>query len=512
MPKAAHQPRLERNDRYGAQFGAFAMAAQTSPMPTMIADSVSPGYPIVFANEAFLAMTGFSHNALRASPIETLFGATINAESFALLEMAAAGGKAGMWQMNVRRANGSTFLAVVYLSPIITDDDEVINHVINVFDLASLLCMSREKEEAYPALYDKAPGFIALSDGVSHTFNYANAAYKSFVMRDGLIGKTVAEALPEVVAQGIITILDDVYQTGNPFRASEMPLRIWNPDLECTEERWIDVVYQPVRDESGRVTGLFCSGHDVTELREANSELAALQMVMAHVSRENAMGTMAATLAHELNQPLTAISNYLGGVRPLGGRAPDVGRLTEALDGIRDASSRAAEIIDHVRQLTKHRKPSRLPFNLKDAANECIRLVRFSCDGRITFKNGIAADLIMTADLVKIQQVLINLLKNACDAVADSSQAVVAIDAMQDDEHLTVCVADSGSGVSPEAVATMFAWSESSKGDGMGIGLSICRTIIELHQGSIWLEKTGPRGSEFRFSVPEPKPEPVPAQ
>lgn len=512
MSKAAHEAPLERNDRYGAQFGAFAMAAQTSPMPTMIADSVSSGYPIVFANEAFLAMTGYSRNALRASPLETLFGATINAESFALLEMAAAGGKAGMWQMNVRRANGSIFLAVVYLSPIITDDDEVVNHIINVFDIASLLCMSREKEEVYPALYDKAPGFIALSDGPAHKFTYANVAYKSFVKRDVLIGQTVVEALPEMAEQGIIAILDEVFQTGKPFRASEMLLSIWNADLECTEERWIDVVYQPVRDESGRVIGLFCSGHDVTELREANNELAALQMEMAHVSRVNAMGTMAATLAHELNQPLTAISNYLGGVRPLGGQAPDVGRLTEALDGIRDASNRAAEIIDHVRELTKHRQPSRSPFNLKDAANECIRLVRSSCDGRITFKNGIAAHVVMTADLVKIQQVLINLLKNACDAVTDASQAVVAIDAMQDDEQLTVCVADSGSGVSPEAVATMFAWSESSKGDGMGIGLSICRTIIELHRGRIWLEKTGPQGSEFRFSVPEPTPERIPAQ
>lgn len=510
MSKAAHQLRFERNDRYGAQLGAFAVAAQTSPMPTIITNSVAPGQPIIFANEACFAMTGFGPNGLVASPLKTLFGAAANAKSLALLETAIASGGAGMWQMNVRRANGSTFLAVVYLSPLVMGGDEVANHVINVFDLASLLCMSREKEEVYPALYDKAPGFIALSDGVSHTFTYANAAYKSFVRRDGLIGKTVAEALPEVVEQGIIAVLDNVYQTGKPFRASEMPLRVWNADFDCIEERWIDVVYQPVRDESGAITGLFCSGHDVTDLREANSELAALQMEMAHVSHVNAMGTMAATLAHELNQPLAAISIYLGGVRPIGGQEPDVGRLTEALDGIRDASNRAAAIIDHVRQLTKHRQPSRLPFILKDAANECIRLVRSSCDGRITFKNGIAADLTMTADLIKIQQVLINLLKNACDAVADAPQAVVTIDAIHGDEQLTVCVADSGSGVSPEAVATMFAWSESSKDHGMGIGLSICRTIIELHRGSIWLQQTGPKGSEFRFSVPVP--EPVPAR
>jgi two-component system sensor kinase FixL len=384
-----------------------------------------------------------------------------------------------------------------------------VNHVINVFDLASLLCMSREKEEVYPALYDKAPSFIALSDGMNHEFTYANAAYKSFVKRDGLIGQTVVEALPEVAEQGIIAILDEVYQTGKPFRASDMPISIWNADLGCTEERWIDVVYQPVRDENGAVTGLFCSGYDVTELRAANSEIAALQMEMAHVSQVNAMGTMAATLAHELNQPLTAISNYLGGVRPQEGQAADVGRLTEALERIREASKRAADIIDHVRELTKHRQPSLSPFSLKGAVDECIRLVGSSSGGHIAFKNSIAPDLIMTADVVKIHQVLINLLQNACDAVADGPHAVVSIDALQDDHHLTVCVADTGPGVSPKAVATMFAWSESSKGDGMGIGLSICRTIIELHRGSIWLEQTGPQGSEFRFSVPVPVPVPA---
>lgn len=508
MLKAVQKLRLDPAERYGAQLGAFAMAAQNSPMPTMITDSTAPGIPIAFANDAFLAMIGLRRNALLANPIKSLFGAAADVETLELIEAAIASGGTGMWKITVQRANESTFLAVVYLSPIFIDDGKVANHIVNVFDIASLVCMSKDREEVYPALYDKAPGFIALSEGADHRFTYANAAYKAFVKRDGLIGKTVAETLPEIADQGIIAILDEVYQTGKPFRAAQMPIRIWNPDLECTEKRWVEAVYQPVRDEGGAITGLFCSGHDVTDLREANKALAALQMEMTHVSQVNAMGTMAATLAHELNQPLTAISNYLGGVRRLGGPAPHVSRLTEALEGIREASERAAGIIDHVRQLTKHRQPDLAPFNLKDAAEECIRLVRSSCQSEIAFRNGVPEELFMTADLVKIQQVLINLLQNACDAATDAPHAVVAIDAMQNDQHLTVCVKDTGSGVSPEAVATIFAWAESSKNEGMGIGLSICRTIIELHRGSIWLEQTGPQGSEFRFSVPIPEQAP----
>lgn len=165
MSEAAHLPRFDRDGQYGAQLNAFAMAAQTSLMPTMIADSVAPGFPIVFANDAFLAMSGFSRNALVASPIEILFGAAVNAKSLVLLTTTIASGGAGIWQMSVQRANGSTFLAVVYLSPLVIGDEEVVKHVINVYDLASLICMSRDKEETYPALYDKVPGFIALSNG-----------------------------------------------------------------------------------------------------------------------------------------------------------------------------------------------------------------------------------------------------------------------------------------------------------------------------------------------------------
>lgn len=510
MLKTVQHLRLDPAERYGAQLGAFAMAAQNSPMPAVITDSTAPGIPVAFANDAFLAMTGHSRNALLASPIETLFGEVADGETLDLLENTAANGGTGMWKLNVQRANESTFLAMVYLSPIFTDDGKIINHIINVFDIGSLLCMSKDREEIYPALYDRAPGFIALTDGADHRFTYANAAYKSFVRRDELIGKTVAEALPEIMDQGIIAILDEVYQTGKPFLASNMPICVKDPDLETTDHRWVDSVYQPVRDESGAITGLFCSGHDVTDLRDANRALAALQLEMTHVSQVNAMGTMAAMLAHELNQPLTAISNYLAGVRPLGGSAPDVGRLSVALEGIRGASERAVGIIDHVRQLTKHRQPSRKPFNLKSAVEECIRLVRSSCRAEITFENRVASNLTMSADLVKIQQVLINLLQNACDAMADTVHPVVTIDAVEGDQHLTVCVTDTGSGVSPEAVATMFAWMESSKSDGMGIGLSICRTIIELHRGSIWLEQTGPQGSQFRFSVPVPEAEAAP--
>lgn len=468
----------------------------------MIVDSLVPEITIVFANNAFLEITGFDRRDLFGKSVYNIFGASADQETALFLKNAIANGTTGQWQVNLERANKSSSFGVIYVSPIYDNKGNVKNHIINFLDVASMLCMSRDKKEIYPTVYDKAPGFIAICSGKDLKFTYANAAFQSFVKRDALVGRALAEALPEIVEQGIKTILDEVYQTGNPFRANDMPIAILDPVTGRTEQYRIDVVYQPIRDDSGAIIGLFFEGYDVTELHEANEALAALNIKMAFLSRMSAMGTMAATLAHELNQPLTAISNYLGGIRPTGGQAPDNDRLTEALDGIREASQRATRTIDHVRQLTKHSPPDREPFNLKAALDDCIRLVRSGTGAGTEFKNCVAADLVMTADRGKIQQVVINLLQNASDAATDTENPMVSISAGQEDQHLTVCITDNGSGISPEIVSTMFAWTQSTKADGMGIGLSICRTIIELHRGQIWLEKTGSAGSEFRFSVP----------
>lgn len=508
MPQAMERPKVARLMHYYAVLGPFAEAAYRSPLPMIFTDSLSADSPILLANDAFLAMTGFTREAAIGRAVTDVFGDKADPDTIALLQKSLANGNAGLWQISIKRANQTTFLGVIYVTPVCDQENILLGHIINFIDLGSVLCLTREMEEIYPKIYDQAPGFIAISNGENHRFTYANESYKKFVKRDDLIGQTVAEALPEAVDQGFIAILDEVYRTGNPFRAMDMPIKIWNSELESHEQLWIDVVYQPMRDDNGTMIGLFCEGYDVTEVHEANAENAVLQMKMIHVSRVKAMGTLAATLAHELNQPLTAISNYLAGTRPIDGKMPDVDRLNEALAGIREASDRAAGIIDHLRQLTKHRKPVREPFSVSQAVADCIRLTRTSCPAEITFDNRVASNLIIYADQIKIERVLINLMQNACDALVDAEPALVTIDAFQDGQNLTVSVADNGPGVDPAAVEDLFSWTESSKDDGMGIGLSICRTIIETYRGSIWLHRSGPEGADFRFSVPLPDPAP----
>jgi signal transduction histidine kinase len=353
-----------------------------------------------------------------------------------------------------------------------------------------------------PRIYDQAPGFIAIVTGPDHRFTYANASFQRFAKRDIPAGRTVIEVLPELAEQGILGIIDRVYRTGKPFRASDMAVAIRDPLNGCMSQHWVDTVYQPMRDASGAITGLFCEGHDVTDLHVRNEALAALEMKMIHASRVNAMGTMAATLAHELNQPLTAIVNYLAGVRPTADRPPDPARMLVALERIGEAAQRATGIVNHLRQLTRHRPPVREPFELREAVAECVRLVGSSCPGGIVFDNQVAPEISVNADRVKIQQVLINLIQNACEAMAQTERPRVTIAASAQAGGTTVSVADTGPGVAPQVIATMFSWTESTKAGGMGIGLSICRTIVKLYDGRIWLERSGPEGAEFRFSLP----------
>lgn len=507
MSDSVRHGRIEKAASDREVIGVLAQAASSSPLPTIIAEHPEEGHRVTFANDAYLAMSGSRRDAVVGRPVLPLLRDAVDGADLAGIEAALAEGRSGQWSMRLGRGRSRTASGMIYLTGIAGPQGRIVGHSINIVDLACAACPANEREMIYNAIYDRAPGFIAIARGPELRFEYTNASFRAFVKREDLIGKTVAETLPEIAGDGIFDLLDEVYRTGRPFRGKGMPVTIRDPATGCLGRHWIDVLYQPVSDEDGAVIGLFCEGYDVTDLHETNEALAALEMAMIHVSRVNAMGTMAATLAHELNQPLTAIANYLAGVRPVAGKTPDVHRLTAALDGIREASERASGIIDHLRQLIRHRKPSREPFNLREAVAECVRLVGSSCRIAIAFDNRVAADLVMTADRVMIQQVLINLVQNACDAMVQSERAEVTIDAVKDDRGITVSVADTGPGVSPEAIETMFSWTQSAKDDGMGIGLSICRTIVELYRGSIWLEKSGPQGSEFRFRLPAAREE-----
>lgn len=485
------------------QLGPCAAAVETSLMAMLIIDSGFSTFPIIYANAAFLTLTGFARAAVAGMPVNVILSNDAAPDIVALIQEAVSADSAGTWQAQCQCADKSEFRAAVYLSPLRGNGGLAKKALLSIVRCGDCDKTTLSHQNPLYALYEKAPGFIATSEGPDHHFTFVNASYKRFVGRDALIGFTVAEALPEVVEQGVISILDEVYRTGEPFLGSDMPMKILNPESGVLESRRIDVVYQPVRDTSGRITGLFCEGYDVTAKHQAHEALTALQSEMIHVSRINAMGMMAATLAHELRQPLSAIVNYTAGIRMLEPTANLAGRLVEALQGIDEAAQRAAGVVQHLRELTGRRKPAQTAFDLKLAVEECVRLVRASTSPEIKFDVQVADVMTLTADRIQLQQVIINLLLNAAAATMHSDRRLVTIIACRQDGTVKVSVADTGTGVTREVAESIFTWSHSSKIDGMGLGLSICRTILEMHGGRIWLEKTDADGSEFSFMVPD---------
>jgi two-component system sensor kinase FixL len=498
------KPAVSRIEAFQRKLGPFVVAAETTRIAMIFTDGPDVDNAIVFANDAVLALTGFTREALIGLPLNALLRDVSAVTSGQEIRSALSEGGSGCWELKCSRADGSDFLAAVFLRSVQDKDGTVRQNVLSFVDIPDPPGQSVGQGRHFHALYELTPGFIAITDGPDHRFTFANVSYERFVGRKIVIGQTVAEALPEIPAQGFVDLLDQVYRTGKPYVGRGIPVSIADTSNGAANTRYCDFVYQAVRDADNVITGIFCEGYDVTDQRQASDALSALQSELIHVARVNAMGTMAATLAHELNQPLSAIANYAAGARHVGLDAPDgEDRLDQALQGIEEATQRAAEIIRNLRELTRRKAPVRVAFDLKRAVGECLRLVRATAPLSIDFRDTVPDHLMMSADRVQIQQVIINLLRNACDALSGASHKEVCIDASRDDGAVVVSVTDTGPGVSPDAAGDIFSWSDSRKEGGMGLGLSICRTILEAHRGRIWLQNSGDDGSTFCFSVPQ---------
>lgn len=498
---------LEGAVRLLKESDASAIPPEATRMALICTDGQTPGNPIVFANDAALALTGLVRAEILGDQIDAVLRDTADSRVLALIQQAIATGSEGTWELRCRRVDGTQFSAFALLSTARDDDGAVQQNCLALVELGAYLDRLVIQRDELRTIYENAPGFIATTHGPDHCFSFANASYRKFVGRDRLEGLTVAEALPEAAEQGFVAILDEVYQTGEPFLAHGMPMEAFDPVSGTFKTRYSDFIYQPVRDVDGEITGLFCEGYDVTSQREASDALAVLQADLIHASRVNTMGTMAATLAHELNQPLSAISNYTAGLRQLGLPPQDADQFDKAIKGIEDASRRGVETIRVLRELTRRREPARMAFDLKPAVAECVKLVKASTPSDIRLIDRVPKGMTMMADRIQIQQVLINLFRNACEAVVASDRREITISAREEGNMVVVSVSDTGPGVPIESARSIFSWFDSLKTGGMGLGLSICRTIVQSHRGRIWLENSDSDGAEFCFSIPLRSPD-----
>jgi two-component system sensor kinase FixL len=245
---------------------------------------------------------------------------------------------------------------------------------------------------------------------------------------------------------------------------------------------------------------------DLTETQKTEARLQELQSELVHVSRLTAMGEMASTLAHELNQPLSAIANYMKGSRRLlEGESDDrATMLRDALDRAAEQALRAGQIIRRLRDFVARGESERRVESVKKLIEEAsaLALVGAKDQGvRVRFMFDPTVDLVL-ADKVQIQQVLLNLIRNAIEAMAGAPKRELTVSAESAaDNMVTMRVADTGPGIAPEMASQLFQPFVTTKQHGMGVGLSISRTIVEAHGGQIGMEPNTGGGTVFRFTL-----------
>ncbi len=247
--------------------------------------------------------------------------------------------------------------------------------------------------------------------------------------------------------------------------------------------------------------------HDLTEQQQTQARLQELQSELVHISRLSAMGEMASALAHELNQPLAAINNYMKGSRRLLSVSEDPNRakIESAMDRASEQALRAGQIIRRLRDFVARGESEKRVESIAKLIEEsgALGLTGAREQGvNLQFEVDHEHDLVLV-DRVQIQQVLVNLFRNALEAMATSPQRrLVASTRAVSDDMIEVAVADSGSGFADGVEASLFQTFFTTKETGMGVGLSISRSIVEAHGGKMWAENNPAGGATFRFTLP----------
>ncbi|MGC8533964.1 MAG: sensor histidine kinase [Rhizomicrobium sp.] len=247
--------------------------------------------------------------------------------------------------------------------------------------------------------------------------------------------------------------------------------------------------------------------HDLTDRTSRERDFQELQNELLHALRLTAMGQLTSALAHELNQPLAAVMNYLNAARRTldAGGEQAIGRVREFMDKAVSQTQRAGQIIRRLRNFIEKRDSDRLPEDLNSCVEEAIALGLVGATDRdIKITTELADDLPpVVIDRIQLQQVMINLMRNAFEALenADVRQIVIRTQRPAPD-FVQVSVADSGPGIPPEIMPNLFIPFSTTKSKGLGMGLTICKAIVEAHNGRIWVTARKEGGAEFAFRLP----------
>jgi PAS domain S-box-containing protein len=291
----------------------------------------------------------------------------------------------------------------------------------------------------------------------------------------------------------------------------ELVFRIVLPDGAT---KYIRKIGHPVYAAVGEIVEFVGTDMDITERKRAEAEVRegerryrAVEMELAHANRVATMGQLSASIAHEVNQPIAAaITNAHSALRWLGARPPDLEEVRQALGRIVRDGNRAGDVIGRIRDLIRKAPPRKDGLEINEAILEVIALTR----GEVV-KNGVSVQTqlaeglpLIQGDRVQLQQVILNLIVNAVEAMSGVSEGSreLLIGTGKDSSGVLVAVQDSGPGLNPKSFDRLFDAFYTTKPGGMGMGLSICRSIVEAHGGRIWASSNAGPGATVQFTLP----------
>ena len=358
-----------------------------------------------------------------------------------------------------------------------------------------------EENQRLMTLFEQAPGILAVLRGPQHVFEITNQSYMQLIGQRGLIGKTAREALPEVANQGFFELLDQVYQSGQPFVGHAVPLRVQREANGPLEERFVDFVYQPIRGPKGDVEGIFVEGSDVTMRKRVEDELRA-----ANRQKDQFL----AMLAHELRNPLAPITTAAqllqrGTLDPQRARhASDI--IVRQAEHMTDLVNDLLDVSRVTRGLAEIEKED---LDVVAIVHGAVEQVRPLLDmKRHALKLELwEQPLHVSGDRTRLVQVVSNILNNAAKYTPPGGRIILRVTSEGGEAVIAVC--DNGQGIEPQVLPYIFdlftqaeRTPDRSQG-GLGIGLALVKSLVALHGGRVAAYSEGPnKGSEFVIRLP----------
>ena len=462
---------------------------------------------ITFVNAAFCRMTGFDEGELVGVAPPYPYWPP---EEFDKLQRnidQALGGQAppAVFEMRIMRKNGERFDVRLYFSPLIDADGQQIGWIASMNDITEPRRARLELERAHERFVTVIDGLdtaVHVADACSGEILFANRAFQHIfgfdtVGRDSALVTAACRPAPEALSRDPADL--------DP---ADLPREIFDGEIQHTlTGHWYHLHERAIRWVDGRTVRVQIAA-DITDRKHIDEVNLQQQKRLEQTSRLITMGEMASSLAHELNQPLSAIANYCAGcVKRMQAGNYRQEDLLAAMTKASEQAERAGKIIRRMRDMVKKSDPVRWPISLELLVEETRAFADIEAQRTGT---QIVVDIPenlpnIVVDRIMIEQVLLNLVKNGIEAMNDVPLARrrLTIEAQPvAGRMLEVAVIDQGHGLNEDDSDRIFAPFYTTKPEGMGIGLAICRSIIEYHQGRLWVEARRDGGSVFRFTVP----------